>query len=491
MRYKALPISVRGATQIALTGKRRPPSRSSVTDRIATLAAFAVVLALLIVALPVIATGPSLSTSASTTSPGDRLQVVGTNFPPGDAGVLVWDKDPNPATDYRANRSGSFRIGIRAPADATYGSHVLSAISETSPNTPLATIDVTISGSEPSPTDTATPTPIETAKPTPTPTPTATPTPTDTATPNPGGSNPTPSPTEPGTGGTPTPSPSTPSTGPDRLTCVGYPEPRIFVESQSWWMRTPGASGTEFGHMHLGACMPYHQRLSGIVGVDVRVILHDNPGAFDYLNPVLVSNGQELSLPHVLGPHGMTCPTSTCTSWVHLDVDTRLLLSDGLDELRLRAYTNEPDGNIMHASINTLAYFDNGYPVSNLDRRPYQRGKGWYTGSGYCEADVLSDLPAGPVSGTWTPLLQIVDHGAVDDLPVTHSSVRLDPDFHATPVIPGTILVDASVPWVGSVTIDTTSLVNGTHRLVLRADCDDPRGSTNSGVLVVVFTVAN
>ncbi len=275
------------------------------------------------------------------------------------------------------------------------------------------------------------------------------------------------------------------------MTCAGYPEPRVFTESQSWWLRTPGGSGTEFGHMHVGACLPFHQPVSGVIGIDVRIILHDNPGQFDYLNPVLVSNSQELSLAHDLTLHDLTCPVGTCTGWVHLDVDTRLLSSDGLEEIRLRAYVDEPDGNIMHSSINTVAEFRNGNPVSNLDRRAYQRGKGWYTGAGYCESDVVSDLPVGPVSGVWDPSLQIADHGAVDDLSVTHHSVRLDPDFHAVPQVPGTILVDGSGSWTGGVAIDTTTLENGRHRLVLRADCDDPRGSTNSGVLVVFFTVAN
>jgi hypothetical protein len=291
--------------------------------------------------------------------------------------------------------------------------------------------------------------------------------------------------------GTGVPTPTAAATVPDRVTCGGYPEPRIFVESQSWWLRTPGGSGTDFGHMHVGACMPYHQTVSGVIGLDVRIILHDNPGRFDYLNPVLVSNSQELSLAHNLTLHDFTCPVGTCTGWVHLDVDTRLISSDGRQEIRLRAYVDEPDGNIMHSSINTLATFRNGNAVSDLDRRPYQRGKGWYTGSGYCESDVVSDLPVGPVSGVWSPALRIVDHGAADDLPVTHHSVRLDPDFHAVPPVPGTILVDGSGPWAGSVAIDTRTMANGRHRLVLRADCDDPRGSTNSGLLVVAFTVAN
>ena len=473
MRYKALPISVRGVTPAEPIEKRRHPHPRRVPDWLATLAKLAVIPALLLAALPAIATGPSLSASASTVSAGDRLRVSGVDFPPGDVGLLVWDGETTGAPDYRATPTGSFKARIRVPSDAGPGVHVVSAVSESSPGDPIATLDVTI----PSPTDTPEPTPAPTDTPEPTPAPTDTPQPTE---------NPGPAATSPA----PTPS-STVSAGPDRLTCAGYPEPRIFVESQSWWMQTPGANGTDFGHMHLGACMPYDQTLTGIVGIDVRIILHDNPGTFDYLNPVLVSNSQELSLPHVLTLNGFTCPEGTCTTWVHLDVDTRLIVSDGLEELRVRAYTIEPDGNIMHSSINTVAYFDNGYPLSNLDRRAYQRGKGWYTGAGYCESDVLSNLPVGPVSGVWTPQLQIVDHGAADDLPVTHSSVRLDPDFHATPVVPGTILIDASVPWTGSVAIDTTTLTNGRHRLLLRADCDDPRGSTNSGVLAVFFTVAN
>jgi hypothetical protein len=39
--------------------------------------------------------------------------------------------------------------------------------------------------------------------------------------------------------------------------------------------------------------------------------------------------------------------------------------------------------------------------------------------------------------------------------------------------------------------IDTTALANGTHTLHLRADCEAPRGSTNSGVLAVKFKVQN
>src|SRR5215212_26141 len=279
--------------------------------------------------------------------------------------------------------------------------------------------------------------------------------------------------------------------GPDPLTCTGYPEARTFLESQAWWLQTPGKNGTSFGHMHVGACIPERQTLSGVVALDVRIILHDNPGAFDYLNPVLVSDAQEISLPHVTTLHGMTCPVGTCVGWAHLDVNTALLDNDGLQEIRIRAYTNEPDGNIMHSSVNVHAYLANGRPVNDVDRRVYTRGKGWYTGAGYCEASFISSLPAGPISGVWRPTVKIVYHGA-DDLAVTHHSVRLDPDFHATPVVPGIVLADGPGELLEqSLSIDTTTLANGLHKFHLRADCNDPRGSTNSGVLVVPFRVDN
>ena len=40
-----------------------------------------------------------------------------------------------------------------------------------------------------------------------------------------------------------------------RLPCAA---PRVFAESQSWWKPAPGApdTATDFGHVHLGACIP-------------------------------------------------------------------------------------------------------------------------------------------------------------------------------------------------------------------------------------------
>jgi hypothetical protein len=271
---------------------------------------------------------------------------------------------------------------------------------------------------------------------------------------------------------TPSPSPTSTTSG----SCT-------FIEAQAWWLGNAG--GTDFGHLHLGGCFPAERTVSGTVGLDIRVIVHNAHGAtFDRIEPVAKTDGEELTLGSYTGCQGTTNDTGTTTCWQHVDIDTTRYDYDGRQELRLRAWSKTPDGNLIHVSRNLMWNVQNGKMENPLDRLPFDRAKGWYTGTGYCEADVTTNVTAiGPDTR-----VRIVDHA--DSLPVTHSSARLDPDFHANPPVPGMILFDqagaypeATLPagwWDG--------LVAGTHRLVLRADCFDAnRGSTNSGVDVVEF----
>ena len=263
---------------------------------------------------------------------------------------------------------------------------------------------------------------------------------------------------------------------------------------QTWWIQTPGKTGTTFGHMHVGACLPTERTVSGVMGIDVRIILHDNPGEFDYWNWCWCRTRRSYRFPTRTDLHGLTCPSGTCVGWSHADVDTRQLDYDGRQELRIRAYTNTPDGNVMHSSINAFLDLANGKSVNPLDRRAYQRGKGRYTGSGYCEASFLSAVPYGPVSGTWAPTVLIADHGAADDLVVTHHTIRIDPDFHATPPKPGTIISDGA---------GQLGIIYVIHRIRARSrtartrstcgpHCHDPRGlDAFRRTRRVLFTVDN
>ena len=283
------------------------------------------------------------------------------------------------------------------------------------------------------------------------------------------------------------------SAAPNSLTCEGYPQARVFVDAQSWWRTTPGMSGTDFGHVHVGGCIPERETLSENTQLDVRVMLHDNPGQLDIFELVYHGADYETDVEFPQTPP-FTCPNpGTCERWLQVPVDLSLFNHAGLQELRFRAFEDVPGGNNMIASLDWQVYVENGATRMDQTRLAFPRGKGWYTGSGYCEAGYTGvPLPKAPLSGVWSPRLRMIDHGAIDDLPVTAYSVRLDPDFHADPMNEGTVLRDGPGEFPEQdVPIDTSLLPDGHHRLFLRADCDDPRGSTNSGVLVVNFTTAN
>jgi len=286
---------------------------------------------------------------------------------------------------------------------------------------------------------------------------------------------------------------------PDPLTCTGYPEARVFVESQSWWLRTPGKTGTSFGHVHQGACLPVEGvRVTGTLHLDVRVILHNGENQtgrvkFHSVAGVIKTDSQELTVAEDSSHEGFVCSVPTCTFWLSLNLNTALSNYDGRQEIRLRGDAGTSDGNQIKVSVNAHPYFANAKPLNPIDYKPYSRGKGWYKTAGYCEASLLTPVPLS-VSGTWQPQIKMVNHGQSGppaDLPVTHHTARLDPDFHAVPPVEGTILNDGPGQLLPTtLAIDTRTLAKGRHALHLRADCDSPSGSTNSGVLVIFFTVA-
>ena len=254
-------------------------------------------------------------------------------------------------------------------------------------------------------------------------------------------------------------------------------------ESQSWWMTTPGQSGTQFGHVHIGACMPWGQRVSGKFTIPVTVIMHDNPGKFMYFNPVYKTDSQEVSTDKNFSLKDRSCPVGTCQWTVPIEIDTAKWNFSGLQELRIRSYTKEPDGKIMHSSINVFADVQNGRPRNDMDRKRFPRGKGWYTGFGYCEADILQFPPVAPVT-SWAPTAQVIWHGASEDRAPSGHTVSIDADAHAG--IPGTVLARGIGPLQPRV-FNLSGLSAGRHKLSIKADCDTPLGSTNSGVLVFWF----
>ncbi|MDX6706923.1 MAG: hypothetical protein QOI48_2769 [Solirubrobacteraceae bacterium] len=284
--------------------------------------------------------------------------------------------------------------------------------------------------------------------------------------------------------------------------CVGAPidqpagsynETRQFVDFQSWWKTTPGKAGTDFGHVHVGACIPEREQMVGAtIPLDVRLVLHDNPAKktnqYPGLSIVVKGKSQETTIAKQNYP-GWTCPVGTCTKWFHYDLPQSAFDDSGLQEIRFRFFVDEPDGSRMIASANWQTYINNGKAEGDVTRQPYLRAKGWYSGAGYCEASFRSALPDGPVPAIWSATVAQVWHGTSADLPVSGFDNRFDADNHAA--IAGTVLNVGSGPFgPAALNVPAGSLLAGTHKLNMRADCADPRGSTNSGVLVLPFRVA-
>lgn len=273
----------------------------------------------------------------------------------------------------------------------------------------------------------------------------------------------------------------------DRVDCLGYPESRQFVDSQSWWRRTPNASGTDFGHVHLGGCIPEREVHTTDITLDVRVVMHANPGKIAEVVLVTKTPSTETTRIKDKSLAGMTCPTGTCEAWLRWKVPLSWFDSSGLQEIRYRVYVDEPDGNRMIASLNYQTYIKNGRPLRPVTRYPYLRGKGWYTGAGYCEASFRQPLPDVGVGTAFSPALAMVDHGKSTDRPVTHAEVLRDADFHAGK--PGKVLAENSDSLGPTPVPVGGDAAQGVHRLTIKADCKDPRGSTNSGILVVPFKI--
>jgi outer membrane biosynthesis protein TonB len=292
----------------------------------------------------------------------------------------------------------------------------------------------------------------------------------------------------------------------------------IATDAQAWWMPMGSQKGNNFGHLHTTVCFPHMKTLSGKVNFRIRSVLHNNPGQFRRLMVQIF--GPNHADPGCNDDYAIICkeikPTRTlanctstggtltdngmtCTWWDTLTVDTNLFDYDGIQEFRFRGFVREPDGNDMRTSTGLHAYVKNGHTLHNYTTRNFMEARGWYASVNYTNAR-LHNPPTGPVSGVWKPSVELKpgSGGAA----VTSWYASIDGDFHkgnpGTPICPSGVKGDPMAPicgtgsYIGTVSIDTTKLTNGWHRLFLKADAaSSSLGSTNSGVLAILFEVKN
>jgi len=275
---------------------------------------------------------------------------------------------------------------------------------------------------------------------------------------------------------------------PDPLTCQGYSEPRVFLDSQGWWVPQPGQTGQNFGHIHLSTCYPLYSTVSGTVPFDLQLVMHDNPGAIRRIRVYICSNQQNKQPcpEQPVVPLNLTCPSpGTCTFWQHVDVNTLNYPYDGLANIRFRVEALEPDGHTLRTSQYWLTDIENGNPplTSPSD---FIKARGWYSGgAGYSNADLKHSSWPPPTSGTWT-----INFQCGSTLEVLDCLVAVDPDFHAGS--DGIVLFNqAGADRPSSVTLDLSTLTPGTHYLAIRSRTLVTKlASSSAGILKLPFTVS-
>ena len=275
--------------------------------------------------------------------------------------------------------------------------------------------------------------------------------------------------------------PSTP------VNCTGYGQSRVYLETQAWWTQPGDAVEGMSRHIHLGTCFPLHQTLSGTVPFDLHIQLHMNPGVLSQVD--LQVFGNNVNTTQIAANPNFTCPTSQCDLWYHLDYDTTRVPADGSLEFRFHAVVLSPDGKMGYTSTGWQAVLANGgRPVQTYRTPTFIEARGWYTDTEYENARVTTPLPTGPVSGTWSIGLRLA--AGSGGTPADHVLVTVDPKFHADPVDRGQVVFERTGSFTGVLAIDTRTLSNGPHRLVMRTDSTIAAG-VDSGVLVIGFRVDN
>lgn len=273
--------------------------------------------------------------------------------------------------------------------------------------------------------------------------------------------------------------------------CTGYAEPRRWVESQHWW-QDPGVSTMNAGHLHLSACVPANQTIRGELVFDVTVKLHNSPAkvwlvgadVMQVARNVQEGCGNRLTCT----PVSLSCQTADCTFTVKHRFDSRRVLRDGWHTIALLANAQFPNGRQLNTAIRFTAQFRNGFSSYNTTTAGHVHGSGWHQFVGY----QFNDLSTWPTVSNG--MLRFTLNQTAPDFPerqsdaITEHEVLIDPDLHHGRR--GTVVRTGRGPLMGTISVPTTGLAPGSHKLLIRAGTTDPDGKgTGNGVVVFSFMV--
>ncbi len=500
MRYKAVPLSVRATPRAERPSRKKAPSpKPSRTRDWALTLPIVLLVPIIMVPLIAFAGGPQLSVGAGGIQPGGPMVVTGTNFDNKEYVELSWDGAPAAWLPVmKTDRSGTLTVAAAVPPAVASGPHLIEARmkrngsnSKVHPDV-VARVTVTVLGPVPTAPPPTPPPPTPTAaapappsatatpavvQPTATTAATATVQPQSTAT-----AKPTPTATAMPSAATPT---MAPPSGDSRLTCAGYPQPRVFLETQDWWDPIPVLGGT--GHVHLGTCFPLGQTVSGKVTFDVRVLLHDNLGSL-----VRLKMQDDMSTDHLVLKVNETPVTGgDHVYWYRVAIDTTSM-PDGLRQFRWYADLEHANGNRQTARSSWPLDVENGKADQNVTGAAAKtKFLNWYQVAspdrnwGYAGPTI--DGLGGVLSGAVTFEARCSVNGDSSSPAQSLRSVHVDPNFHMG--MNGKILYQGS-NLSSDITLDTRSLSNGPHKVVVRCQ-QDSGNEHHEGVGVFPIVVGN
>lgn len=315
---------------------------------------------------------------------------------------------------------------------------------------------------------------------------------------------------------------------PDPSACTGYPEPRVYLEDQSWWMpqlqqADPANVGIgKMGHIHVATCFPLESTIdahdpNAVLHFDVLVQLHNMTGAMYYLKIGGYGDWMDY-LPRSSFSNdgtnntGWTC-NGNCAKWVPVDIPVGKFAYSGRHEMMFWVIVTNQNGTQQYPVTRWHLNIDNGKPLPPVGSIAYNAGivdtrsvagDSWYAAgptawTKYAGVNLnREDAPwtegtfaPKAIRGVWTP------HANFD---LEHEFVYIDPALHANPPSDGTVVLERDGPRYAKnvpLTIDTTQLTDGKHRLMI-GDCSTNVVDVTTGMpaqhcgnVVVPFYVDN
>lgn len=257
------------------------------------------------------------------------------------------------------------------------------------------------------------------------------------------------------------------------------------IEAQAWWREAGLSIPNNVGeHIHASVCWPtYGTIVTGTLHIDLRILVHNGDEATHHFlermrvnwRPYNSESGGGLLLDNT-GDWDIPLDASGNGSRI-FPIDLNLSsLGTATRRIRINPMAgNDPDkmfpgweGWLCVRACNTST--------------TKTTGKGWYSGHGYQNASFNSLIPTSPKSGNYTFNVNMNPGG--DGLATVQHGIYIDPDFHNGST--GITVRQANGTFSGNVTIDTRTLSDGPHKLVLMA-----RDSDLAGIQVIPFTVDN